>query len=142
MDYYKDSRISDPILWQGRILMFNIMSPRHLDARNPPAEWTPLHAAGSFTTGRDLIIWQLGLRLRYRPGDLVFIRGGILEHSVEDWGVGQRISAVYLTHKAFWNWYKLRLSLDWLMELEETEQEVGGGRVGESHLGITDWVYA
>lgn len=101
----------DPCFWQGRILLFNRMTPPHKDLLNPPAEWTPLHAAGNFTTGGSLYVDELRLRVRYLPGDLIFLRGRCLTHYVERWEGGQRISAVYFTHESFWGYFNQRLSL-------------------------------
>jgi hypothetical protein len=101
----------DPSYWQGRVILFNRQTPCHRDTRNPPAEWTPLHAAGSFTEGGSLFIHDLKLRVRYLPSDLIFIRGRVLSHSVEPWSGGQRISAAYFSHESFWNYFGHRLSL-------------------------------
>lgn len=111
LEYLQAIKSLDPSYWQGRMILFNLQAPPHLDKRNPPAEWTPLHAAGSFVAGGSLFLHDLNLRLRYLPGDLIFIRGRLLEHSVEPWQGGQRISAVYFTHEDMWKYYKLRLSM-------------------------------
>ena len=101
----------DPSLWQGRMILFNSQAPPHVDSRNPPAEWTPLLAGGNFTSGGCLFIHNIKLRLRYLPGDLIFIRGWALTHSVEQWEGGQRISIVYFTHESVWQHFKCRLTL-------------------------------
>lgn len=89
MQYLRGINTLDPSYWQGRVILFNRQTPRHRDIRNPPAEWTPLHAAGGFTEGGSLFIHELNLRLRYLPGDLIFLRGSLLSHSVEPWSGGQ-----------------------------------------------------
>jgi hypothetical protein len=101
----------DPSYWLGRVILFNSQTPRHQDSRNPPAEWTPLHAAGDFTEGGSLFMEDLNLRIRYLPGDLIFIRGRLLTHEVEQWEGGQRISAAYFTHESLWTQLGLRLSV-------------------------------
>ena len=111
LDYLRAIRTLDPSYWQGRVILFNRQTPCHRDMLNPPAEWTPLHAAGSFTQGGSLYIDELKLRLRYLPGDLIFLRGRLLSHSVEPWEGGQRISAAYFTHESFWRYFNLRLSV-------------------------------
>jgi len=111
MEYLQGINTLDPSYWQGRVILFNRQTPCHRDARNPPAEWTPLHAAGSFTKGGNLFIHELNLRLRYLPGDLIFLRGCLLSHSVEPWSGGQRISVAYFSHESFWKYFNQRLSL-------------------------------
>jgi hypothetical protein len=93
------------------MLLFNLQAPPHNDLRTPPAEWTPLLAAGNFTSGGCLYIHDIKLRLRYLPGDLIFIRGHSLKHSVEKWDGGQRISVVYFTHESMWKYFERRLIL-------------------------------
>ena len=109
LDYLRAIGNLDPCYWQGRVILFNRQTPPHRDTLNPPAEWTPLHAAGSFTGGGSLYIHDLNLRLRYLPGDLIFLRGRLLRHSVEPWEGGQRISAAYFSHESFWRYFKRRL---------------------------------
>lgn len=111
LEYLRGINALDPSYWQGRVILFNRQTPCHRDTRNPPAEWTPLHAAGSFTEGGSLFIHELNLRLRYLPGDLIFLRGCLLSHSVEPWSGGQRISAAYFSHESFWKYFNRRLSL-------------------------------
>lgn len=111
LDYLRGITALDPSYWLGRVILFNRQTPCHRDTRNPPPEWTPLHATGSFTKGGSLFIRELKLRLRYLPGDLIFIRGYALSHSVEPWSGGQRISAAYFSHQSFWKYLGRRLSL-------------------------------
>lgn len=111
MEYLRCINALDPSYWSGRVILFNRQTPLHRDTRNPPAEWTPLHAAGSFTNGGSLFIHELNLRLRYLPGDLILLRGCVLSHSVEPWSGGQRISAAYFTHECFWKYFGQHLSL-------------------------------
>jgi len=111
LEYLQGFNAINQSYWQGRIILYNRQTPPHRDTRNPPLEWTPLHAGGEFTEGGALFIEELKLRLRYLPGDLIFIRGRLLTHSVEPWSGGQRISAVYFTHDAFWKSLNLDLTL-------------------------------
>lgn len=111
MQYLQGINTLDPSYWQGRVILFNCQTPRHRDIRNPPAKWTPLHAAGGFTEGGSLFIHELNLRLWYLLGDLIFLRGSLLSHSVEPWSGGQRISAAYFSHELFWKYFNQRLSL-------------------------------
>ena len=111
LDYLRAIGTVDPSYWQGRVILFNRQTPPHRDTLNPPAEWTPLQAAGSFTDGGSLYIHDLNLRLRYLPGDLIFLRGCLLKHSVEPWEGDQRISAAYFSHESFWRYFGQRLSV-------------------------------
>ena len=97
--------------WQGMMILFNSRTPRHRDNQCSPAEWTPLHAAGTFTGGGCLYAHDLKLRIRYLPGDLIFLKGYSLSHSVEQWTGGQRISAVYFTHHSVWKYFDCVLTL-------------------------------
>jgi hypothetical protein len=111
LDYLKAMCTLDKSLWQNRMMLFNLQTPPHHDTKIPPSEWTPLHVAGTFKQGGCLYVHQLKLRLRYLPGDLIFIRGRLLQHSVEKWGPGQRISLVYFTHESVWKFFNHHLSL-------------------------------
>jgi hypothetical protein len=111
LPYLRCLNSEDPSLWQGRMFHFNLLAPPHYDTRNPAAEWTPLHAAGDFSRGGCLFVHNLNLRLRYLPGDLIFFRGRLLKHSVEEWGAGQRISVVYFTHETLWKYFNCRLTV-------------------------------
>ena len=110
-EYLQGFHAMDPSYWPGRVILFNRQTPPHYDARNPPAEWTAMHAGGGFAEGGELFVHELKLCVRYLPGDLIFIRGRFLKHSVLPWSGGQRISAVYFSHENFWKYFGLRLSL-------------------------------
>ena len=45
---------------------------------------------------------QLNLRVCLLPGDFVLIRGRVLEHMIEEWDGGQRISIPHFTHTSLW----------------------------------------
>jgi len=123
----------DPIVYQGRIILFNRKTPFHADTQGPPSEWNCLHALGHFTGG-SFRIRRLGLRMRYEPGDMFFIRGSILEHEVEDFEGGQRISVTYFSHTNVWE--EMGLSLDSVyvkhphakQQVKEQQQELGKQR--------------
>lgn len=91
----------DPCVFEGRAVMFNRRTPRHLDTKDPLKGWAILVVLGDFTEGY-LFIPRLNLRLRYRPGDIVALRGRILAHEVEMWVGGQRISIAHFTHQSKW----------------------------------------
>lgn len=93
----------DPLLFEGRELLFNRRSGVHTDQQDPILGYAGLFAAGDFTKGGFLVFPELGpLRLRLLPGDFALARGRVLKHSVEDWEGGQRIGIPHFTHTALW----------------------------------------
>jgi hypothetical protein len=92
----------DPLLMEGRAIMFNRKTPPHKDRLDPLRSWATMITFGDFTEGGDCYIDRLRLRIRYLPGDAIIIRGRILEHEVKDWGPGQRISIAHFTHSSLW----------------------------------------
>jgi hypothetical protein len=103
----------DPLLMEGRELLFNRLSGRHRDSQDPPFAYAGLYAAGNFTSGGFLYFRQLNLRVRLLPGDFVLLRGRVLEHEIEPWEGGQRISIPHFTHTSLWR----NCKLDHLVEL-------------------------
>ena len=94
----------DPILMEGRSLIFNRQTPLHNDSQDCLTGWQFILAAGHFTNGGSMYIPHLDLRLRLLPGDLIAIRGRLLSHEIEPWFGGQRISMVNFTHESVWNY--------------------------------------
>lgn len=91
----------DPILFQGRSVIFNRQTPNHVDKKDPKLGWNPLTTAGDYTGG-CLRIRRLKLRMWYGPGCCVFLRGAILPHEVEEFEGGQRISIAHFCHESLW----------------------------------------
>ena len=92
----------DPLLFEGRELLFNRISGVHRDTQDPKLAYAGLFAAGNFTFGGHVFFPQLNLRVRLLPGDFVLIRGRVLEHMIEGWEGGQRISIPHFTHTSLW----------------------------------------
>jgi hypothetical protein len=90
----------DPLLQEGRAIMWNRRTANHADSTDPVTAWVTLIVLGEFTKG-DLYIKRLNLRLFYEPGTIIIIRGHILPHEVEIWEGGQRVSIVHFTHESF-----------------------------------------
>ncbi len=99
--YHEAIQKIDPLLWEGRSIIFNRTTSRHIDNRDSRVAWTPLVAFGDFKKG-DLRIHTLGSDMYYEPGTVIFLRGGILEHEVLEWEGPQRISIAHFTHKYIW----------------------------------------
>lgn len=98
----------DPLMMEGRAIMWNRQTPLHPDRLDPAQSWAVLLVSGPFKGGH-LYIPRLKLRLRYRAGDMIFLRGGILPHEVEAWEGGQRVSIAHFTHKSLWDQFGLVL---------------------------------
>ena len=92
----------DPFLFEERELLLNRISGRHRDSQDPKLAYAGLYAAGNFTSGGHLFFPQLNLRVRLLPGDFVLLRGRVLEHQIEAWEGGQRISIPHFTHTSLW----------------------------------------
>ena len=92
----------DPLLMEGRELLFNRKSGRHIDLQDPVLGYAGLLSLGNFDRGGSLYLHQLNLKVSLLPGDFVLIRGRVLEHEIEDWDGGQRISIPHFTHTSLW----------------------------------------
>lgn len=92
----------DPLLLEGRELLLNRISGRHRDHQDPKLAYAGLYAAGNFKSGGSIFFPQLNLRVRLLPGDFVLLRGRVLEHEIEAWEGGQRISIPHFTHTSLW----------------------------------------
>ncbi|EJF55412.1 hypothetical protein DICSQDRAFT_130611 [Dichomitus squalens LYAD-421 SS1] len=89
------------LFWENLEVIFNRKSAAHFDLSDPHFAWACIVYFGTFEQAY-LTFPQLGLRVRIRPGDVVFFRGRDLLHLVEDWGKGDRYLIVYFTHEAAW----------------------------------------
>jgi hypothetical protein len=97
----------DPLVMEGRAIMYNRQTPLHLDLQDPFTAWAVLVVLGKFDKGGCMYIPRLKLRIRFLPGDLIIIRGRILPHEIEAWSGGQRISIAHFTHKSLWDVFGL-----------------------------------
>jgi hypothetical protein len=101
----------DPMYIEGKAIMFNRQTPEHKDRQDPINSWALLLCLGSFATGGCLVIPKLKLRMRFLPGDVILLRGRVLEHYVEAWGTGQRISIAHFTHESLWKEFDMTCPL-------------------------------
>ena len=92
----------DPLIMEGRAIMFNRKTPLHTDRLDPFHAWATMITFGNFSEGGEYYINCLKLRICYLPGDVIIIHGRVLAHEVEEWGVGQHISIAHFTHTALW----------------------------------------
>lgn len=86
----------DPLLFEGRKIIFNGLSDYHQDSQDPQLGFVALYAAGDFKGGL-LYLPELKLKVRLEPGDLVLFRH-VLRHKIGEWDNGQRISIPHFTH--------------------------------------------
>lgn len=98
----------DPLVMEGRAIMFNRQTPKHPDRQDPGRSWATMVTFGKFSRGGELSIPRLNLDMQYLPGHAVVIRGRILEHEVKSWGPGQRISVAHFTHDSLWQSYNMQ----------------------------------
>jgi hypothetical protein len=91
----------DPLVYQNREILFNKMSSQHTDKQDPPLGWAILAGFGDYVGG-EMKLPQLGLTIRYEPGDIIAIRGRVLRHEIDPNFVGQRISIPHFTHSSTW----------------------------------------
>ena len=96
----------DPLLFEGRAIMWNRQTVLHGDTTDPIRAWVALFVLGKFKKG-FLVFPRLNLRLSYEPGTIVFLRGHILPHEVEAWEGGQRVSVVHFTHQSAWDEFNM-----------------------------------
>jgi hypothetical protein len=92
----------DSLMLEGRELLFNRLSGPHRDSQDPQLAYAGLYAAGNFTSGGYLYFRQLNLCVRFLPGDFILLQGRVLEHEIEAWEGGQRISIPHFTHTSLW----------------------------------------
>lgn len=99
-------KILDPLRMEGRAIIYNQTTLTHCGSQDLPPAWSCLIVMGLITSG-TLFIDRLNLRVRYMPGDVVWIRGHILEHEVEVWEGALRICIAHFTHNSLFTYYKV-----------------------------------
>lgn len=82
--------------YHGLALLINLTVRPHRDKNDTTTGWTAMTCEGNFTGGL-LVVPELGVKINFRPGDVIFLRASMLEHYLEDWE-GRRSSLVFLTH--------------------------------------------
>ena len=90
----------DPLLVEGRELLYNVQLAKHLDRQDPIRSMAAFAVFGDFQGGY-LRCEDLGYRMRFRPGDLILLRGRVVAHEIEAF-TGQRISIPHFTHTSCW----------------------------------------
>ncbi|KAI0480739.1 hypothetical protein GGR56DRAFT_671825 [Xylariaceae sp. FL0804] len=85
-----------------KALLVNVMTNEHTDDGDWRRGLAGLVSVGDFEGG-DLLLRQLGLRIKAAPGSVQLIRGRELRHSISRW-TGRRFVAVLATHEAVRRW--------------------------------------
>ncbi|KAJ7458425.1 hypothetical protein FB451DRAFT_1182626 [Mycena latifolia] len=106
LPFLKLLNAGDPLLQEGREIMFNRKTPLHADSGDPKAGWATLVALGGYKGG-VMSVPAVNLRMRYSGGGLVLIQGRVLKHEVEDFSDGQRISIADFMHQSMWDYFKI-----------------------------------
>lgn len=96
----------DPLVYEARELLFNRVSGEHTDSQDPLYSWAVLVAFGN-NTPVTFEVPQLNLRMRFRPGDGIALRGRVLRHKTSGWTSGQRIVIPHFTHQSTWDSYEV-----------------------------------
>lgn len=91
----------DPLVYDGREILFNKVSELHTDSQDPPYGWAVLTAFGT-NTPVTVSIPALNLRMSFKPGDMIALRGRVLQHETSAWDSGQRIVIPHFTHSRSW----------------------------------------
>ncbi|KAG8791453.1 hypothetical protein FRC12_009162 [Ceratobasidium sp. 428] len=98
----KTTTVNNPSVLAGTSYIYNRQTPLHTDAREGMRGVSPLVVMGDCTTGY-LAIPRLRVKIPYRPGSLVFLRGKLLDHKVLGWeGEGNRICLAHFNHETEW----------------------------------------
>jgi hypothetical protein len=88
--------------WAHRALLFNQETRTHRDCRDAIFGYTVIVAFGSFIGG-EFVLPQLGLKFPHQPGDVIFVKGQLLQHFVTQWKPrvkgGERFCITHFTHQ-------------------------------------------
>jgi hypothetical protein len=87
----------------GLYLLVNILTTIHRDVKDPPEGWVAMLVLGNFRRG-NLCIPDLGLKLLYQAGDIVFMRSWALKHFITQYEGDQRYVIVFSTTYSIFQW--------------------------------------
>lgn len=83
-----------PSVFNGSQVIVNRLTPPHRDIGGGSTHYDLLVSAGSHKEA-VLELRELGVRLVYRPGDVVALSGKVLLHEVGGWSGGERICVTH-----------------------------------------------
>ena len=90
----------DPLLVEGREILYNVRLHEHTDSQDPLRGMAAFSVFGDFEGGY-LFYRLLGIRLHFKSGDINLLRSRVIPHEVEHF-TGQRISIPHYTHTSCW----------------------------------------
>jgi hypothetical protein len=90
-------RVTKRQCFLGTAVLRGVQVGIHTDKGDVRDGWVAMVCTGGFTGG-ELCIPGLGLKLAFKPGDIIFFRSRLLEHFVTDF-VGKRTSMVFFSHE-------------------------------------------
>lgn len=80
-----------PTVFTGLSVITNRTTPSHRDRLGRSLWYDLLFSCGT-DKGCELVVKDLGMKVRYQPGDVCFISGTSLQHSVEGWTSGNWVA--------------------------------------------------
>jgi hypothetical protein len=80
---------TDILVYDGLEVLWNVWSQLHCDQQDPIFSCAALCIFGGTFTGGMLYMPNVGLRVHMQPGDIIFIKGRVVRHCVEEWTGGQ-----------------------------------------------------
>jgi hypothetical protein len=87
--------------WATGALNYNVLSSPHRDKKDFGLCW--IIPFGDFDGGGDLLLDDLNIAFKMKPGCAVAFRSSKLLHSVTEWTSGDRFSLVLFTHNEMVN---------------------------------------
>ncbi len=90
----------DPLLVEGREILYNVRLSEHTDRQDPRRSLAAFTVFGEFQGGY-VLYRTLGIRVRFKAGDVNLLRGRVVPHEIEPF-TGQRISIPHFTHTSCW----------------------------------------
>jgi hypothetical protein len=100
----------DPLLPVSQTIIFNRVTPLHTDNLDTLEGWAVLVAL-STAKGSYLHTPSLGIRILYKPGLIIILRGHILGHKVEIFDKEQQITITIFTHSMLFREFKVVILL-------------------------------
>ena len=86
----------------GIFLLVNLFSGEHVDLNDIPDGWTAMVPLGNYEGG-ELYLPDIGVRLPYRPRDVVFFRSRLLRHFTDYFNGVPRYVLVFTNNQGVFN---------------------------------------
>jgi hypothetical protein len=83
---------------KGMVFLVNTRTKKHRDPRDCRSGIAGLFCAGKFHSGA-ICFPQLGIKIPFKPGDIILFRSFALEHFLEDWTGEHRFGSCHFTHE-------------------------------------------